>query len=141
MRKGKVGGAAETGNLEKLRFSGALCSKDKDDIRLLPSALGVKKRKRGPKKQKENKPGKPRKRKKLVSVKDSCLYNKAQETHFHRLTFSVVLITGAEVGEIGLKLGRPDFYPLLLACISWIWDPNFTHYNLVKSPVFGCDLA
>lgn len=100
MRKGKVGGAAETGNLEKLRFSGALCSKDKDDIRLLPSALGVKKRKRGPKKQKENKPGKPRKRKKLVSVKDSCLYNKAQETHFHRLTFSVVLITGAEEGKL-----------------------------------------
>lgn len=50
------------------RFSGAFFSKDKDDIRLLPSALGVKKRKRGPKKQKESKPGKPRKRKKLVSI-------------------------------------------------------------------------
>ncbi|ERE69398.1 chromodomain-helicase-DNA-binding protein 3 [Cricetulus griseus] len=45
-------------------------SKDKDDIRLLPSALGVKKRKRGPKKQKENKPGKPRKRKKLDSEEE-----------------------------------------------------------------------
>lgn len=56
-----------------LGFSVILCSKDKDDIRLLPSALGVKKRKRGPKKQKENKPGKPRKRKKLVSVKDLSL--------------------------------------------------------------------
>eukprot|EP00071_Canis_lupus_P020452 XP_013969033.1 chromodomain-helicase-DNA-binding protein 3 isoform X12 [Canis lupus familiaris] len=44
--------------------------KDKDDIRLLPSALGVKKRKRGPKKQKENKPGKPRKRKKLDSEEE-----------------------------------------------------------------------
>ncbi|XP_006532948.1 chromodomain-helicase-DNA-binding protein 3 isoform X11 [Mus musculus] len=43
---------------------------DKDDIRLLPSALGVKKRKRGPKKQKENKPGKPRKRKKLDSEEE-----------------------------------------------------------------------
>ncbi|XP_029339359.1 chromodomain-helicase-DNA-binding protein 3 isoform X6 [Mus caroli] len=44
--------------------------RDKDDIRLLPSALGVKKRKRGPKKQKENKPGKPRKRKKLDSEEE-----------------------------------------------------------------------
>ncbi|PNI36812.1 CHD3 isoform 8 [Pan troglodytes] len=43
---------------------------DKDDIRLLPSALGVKKRKRGPKKQKENKPGKPRKRKKRDSEEE-----------------------------------------------------------------------
>nr|XP_044986605.1 chromodomain-helicase-DNA-binding protein 3 isoform X6 [Jaculus jaculus] len=43
---------------------------DKDDIRLLPSALGVKKRKRGPKKQKENKPGKPRKRKRLDSEEE-----------------------------------------------------------------------
>ncbi|KAJ1071675.1 hypothetical protein K5549_001967 [Capra hircus] len=43
---------------------------DKDDIRLLPSTLGVKKRKRGPKKQKENKPGKPRKRKKLDSEEE-----------------------------------------------------------------------
>ncbi|XP_052612636.1 chromodomain-helicase-DNA-binding protein 3 isoform X1 [Peromyscus californicus insignis] len=43
---------------------------DKDAIRLLPSALGVKKRKRGPKKQKENKPGKPRKRKKLDSEEE-----------------------------------------------------------------------
>ncbi|XP_028725158.1 chromodomain-helicase-DNA-binding protein 3 [Peromyscus leucopus] len=43
---------------------------DKDDIRPLPSALGVKKRKRGPKKQKENKPGKPRKRKKLDSEEE-----------------------------------------------------------------------
>ncbi|XP_030151778.1 chromodomain-helicase-DNA-binding protein 3 isoform X10 [Lynx canadensis] len=43
---------------------------DKDDLRLLPSALGVKKRKRGPKKQKENKPGKPRKRKKLDSEEE-----------------------------------------------------------------------
>ncbi|XP_075417004.1 chromodomain-helicase-DNA-binding protein 3 isoform X3 [Tenrec ecaudatus] len=43
---------------------------DKEDIRLLPSALGVKKRKRGPKKQKENKPGKPRKRKKLDSEEE-----------------------------------------------------------------------
>ncbi|KAM4844675.1 chromodomain-helicase-DNA-binding protein 3 isoform 12-T12 [Thomomys bottae] len=43
---------------------------DKDDIRLLPSGLGVKKRKRGPKKQKENKPGKPRKRKKLDSEEE-----------------------------------------------------------------------
>nr|XP_042699766.1 chromodomain-helicase-DNA-binding protein 3 isoform X4 [Chrysemys picta bellii] len=37
------------------------------DLRNLESALGVKKKKRGPRKQKENKPGKPRKRKKLVS--------------------------------------------------------------------------
>ncbi|XP_075764199.1 chromodomain-helicase-DNA-binding protein 3 isoform X2 [Pelodiscus sinensis] len=37
------------------------------DLRSLESALGVKKKKRGPRKQKENKPGKPRKRKKLVS--------------------------------------------------------------------------
>lgn len=51
---------------------------DKDDIRLLPSALGVKKRKRGPKKQKENKPGKPRKRKKLVSGRPK-LCGKIQE--------------------------------------------------------------
>ncbi|XP_054989341.1 chromodomain-helicase-DNA-binding protein 3 isoform X3 [Sorex araneus] len=43
---------------------------DKDDIRLLPSTLGVKKRKRGPRKQKENKPGKPRKRKKLDSEEE-----------------------------------------------------------------------
>ncbi|XP_052053519.1 chromodomain-helicase-DNA-binding protein 3 isoform X4 [Apodemus sylvaticus] len=43
---------------------------DKDDIRLLPSALGVKKGKRGPRKQKENKPGKPRKRKKLDSEEE-----------------------------------------------------------------------
>ncbi|EPY73961.1 chromodomain-helicase-DNA-binding protein 3 isoform 1 [Camelus ferus] len=48
----------------------ALLKADKDDIRLLPSALGVKKRKRGPKKQKENKPGKPRKRKKLDSEEE-----------------------------------------------------------------------
>ena len=39
--------------------------------------MGVKKRKRGPKKQKENKPGKPRKRKKLVSVMHACLYSEA----------------------------------------------------------------
>ncbi|XP_026516146.1 chromodomain-helicase-DNA-binding protein 3 isoform X2 [Terrapene carolina triunguis] len=37
------------------------------DLRNLESALGIKKKKRGPRKQKENKPGKPRKRKKLVS--------------------------------------------------------------------------
>ncbi|XP_065273239.1 chromodomain-helicase-DNA-binding protein 3 [Emys orbicularis] len=37
------------------------------DLRNQESALGVKKKKRGPRKQKENKPGKPRKRKKLVS--------------------------------------------------------------------------
>ncbi|XP_021503877.1 chromodomain-helicase-DNA-binding protein 3 isoform X4 [Meriones unguiculatus] len=43
---------------------------DKDAIRLLPSALGVKKRKQGPKKQKENKPGKPRKRRKLDSEEE-----------------------------------------------------------------------
>lgn len=69
VRKGEVKGLHRPGT-EKLRFSGTLCSKDKDDIRLLPSALGVKKRKRGPKKQKENKPGKPRKRKKLDSEEE-----------------------------------------------------------------------
>ena len=37
-------------------------------LRGLEGALGVKKKKRGPRKQKENKPGKPRKRKKLVSA-------------------------------------------------------------------------
>ncbi|XP_067411263.1 chromodomain-helicase-DNA-binding protein 3 isoform X2 [Emydura macquarii macquarii] len=37
------------------------------DLRSLESALGTKKKKRGPRKQKENKPGKPRKRKKMVS--------------------------------------------------------------------------
>ncbi|EHB04505.1 Chromodomain-helicase-DNA-binding protein 3 [Heterocephalus glaber] len=52
-----------------LKYS-AVAHEDKDDIRLLPSALGVKKRKRGPKKQKENKPGKPRKRKKLDSEEE-----------------------------------------------------------------------
>ncbi|XP_068785462.1 chromodomain-helicase-DNA-binding protein 3 isoform X2 [Struthio camelus] len=40
---------------------------DDDVLRGLDGALGVKKKKRGPRKQKENKPGKPRKRKKLVS--------------------------------------------------------------------------
>ncbi|XP_045149469.1 chromodomain-helicase-DNA-binding protein 3 isoform X7 [Echinops telfairi] len=48
----------------------ALLTADKEDIRLLSSALGVKKRKRGPKKQKENKPGKPRKRKKRDSEEE-----------------------------------------------------------------------
>uniref|UniRef100_A0A7N4PZ13 Chromodomain helicase DNA binding protein 3 n=1 Tax=Sarcophilus harrisii TaxID=9305 RepID=A0A7N4PZ13_SARHA len=43
---------------------------DEDEIGLPPSALGVKKRKRGPRKQKENKPGKPRKRKKLDSEEE-----------------------------------------------------------------------
>ncbi|XP_056673538.1 chromodomain-helicase-DNA-binding protein 3 isoform X3 [Monodelphis domestica] len=43
---------------------------DDDEIGLPPSALGVKKRKRGPRKQKENKPGKPRKRKKLDSEEE-----------------------------------------------------------------------
>lgn len=61
--------------------------------------MGVKKRKRGPKKQKENKPGKPRKRKKLVSVEDSYLYDKAQETQSQRPAFSLVLITGAGLGD------------------------------------------
>ncbi|XP_031466502.1 chromodomain-helicase-DNA-binding protein 3-like, partial [Phasianus colchicus] len=40
---------------------------DEELLRGLEGALGVKKKKRGPRKQKENKPGKPRKRKKLVS--------------------------------------------------------------------------
>ncbi|XP_053122030.1 chromodomain-helicase-DNA-binding protein 3 isoform X4 [Hemicordylus capensis] len=40
---------------------------DEEELRNLESPLVVKKKKRGPKKQKENKPGKPRKRKKLVS--------------------------------------------------------------------------
>lgn len=39
---------------------------DEELLRGLEGALGVKKKKRGPRKQKENKPGKPRKRKKLV---------------------------------------------------------------------------
>lgn len=49
--------------------SGPRVPTDGDDelLRGLEGALGVKKKKRGPRKQKENKPGKPRKRKKLVS--------------------------------------------------------------------------
>ena len=49
--------------------SGCRVPADGDDelLRGLEGALGVKKKKRGPRKQKENKPGKPRKRKKLVS--------------------------------------------------------------------------
>ncbi|KAL8177114.1 UNVERIFIED_CONTAM: hypothetical protein K2H54_042241 [Gekko kuhli] len=42
-------------------------NEDDEELRSLESPLIVKKKKRGPKKQKENKPGKPRKRKKLVS--------------------------------------------------------------------------
>ncbi|XP_044273101.1 chromodomain-helicase-DNA-binding protein 3 isoform X2 [Varanus komodoensis] len=40
---------------------------EEEELRNLESPLVIKKKKRGPKKQKENKPGKPRKRKKLVS--------------------------------------------------------------------------
>lgn len=98
----------QTLGTQRLRFSGAFCPKDKDDIRLLPSTLGVKKRKRGPKKQKENKPGKPRKRKKLVSVKDSTLCTKRLEIDFQALKFSLGLISGRI-----LKSGRPDSALLL----------------------------
>ncbi|KAL8177095.1 UNVERIFIED_CONTAM: hypothetical protein K2H54_042021, partial [Gekko kuhli] len=45
----------------------AVKHEDDEELRSLESPLIVKKKKRGPKKQKENKPGKPRKRKKLVS--------------------------------------------------------------------------
>lgn len=44
-----------------------LSDEDDEELHDLESPLVVKKKKRGPKKQKENKPGKPRKRKKLVS--------------------------------------------------------------------------
>lgn len=50
-----------------------LSDEDDEELRDLESPLVVKKRKRGPKKQKENKPGKPRKRKKLVSWAEKTL--------------------------------------------------------------------
>lgn len=70
--------------------------------------MGVKKRKRGPKKQKENKPGKPRKRKKLVSVKDSCLHGKAQQTSSQAPAFSPVPVAMIIEGGGWRMRGHPE---------------------------------